>query len=141
MAVETVESAAPSFTQIWGPKEGCDDIGRFSVQSYMSGSLSEDEVTDICKKTCISTLLQKEYWDDADQELDLADCVVLFVQSVYPKNNFYNCYFNNHTFDEDSDLECGKDTSKWGSGKGHRYVFFAMLQGYTADISSVIGRG
>ncbi|KAI4775340.1 hypothetical protein E4T52_09702 [Aureobasidium sp. EXF-3400] len=81
--------AAPSFTQIWGPKAGCDDIGMKSVQTFMLSTLNESQVTDTCKSTCLA-------------------------------NNFWNCYYNNHTFNEKKDLNCSKDTSIWGIAKGHR---------------------
>ncbi|CAD0020839.1 unnamed protein product, partial [Aureobasidium pullulans] len=101
LSVETIKLAAPSFTQVWGPTAGCDDIGMASAQSYISGDMDEEQVTSICKATCMN------------------DCDFLYVQSIYPANNFWNCYFNNHTFDETKDLNCSKDKSIWGMAKGH----------------------
>ncbi|KAH0028750.1 hypothetical protein KCU78_g3542, partial [Aureobasidium melanogenum] len=98
--------AAPSFTQVWGPKAGCDDIGMKSVQTFMLSTLNESQVTDTCKSTCLET----------------PDCMFLYVQLTYPANNFWNCYYNNHTFDEKKDLNCSKDTSIWGIAKGHSVV-------------------
>ncbi|CAD0092127.1 unnamed protein product, partial [Aureobasidium vineae] len=88
LSVSTVKMAAPSFTQVWGPKAGCDDIGQKSVQTIMLATLNESQVTDICKATCIA-------------------------------NHFWNCYYNNHTFDEKKDLNCSKDESIWGTAKGY----------------------
>ncbi|KAH0398953.1 hypothetical protein KCU89_g6708, partial [Aureobasidium melanogenum] len=98
--------AAPSFTQVWGPKAGCDDIGMKSVQTFMLSTLNESQVTDTCKSTCLET----------------PDCMFLYVQLTYPANNFWNCYYNNHTFNEKKDLNCSKDTSIWGIAKGHSVV-------------------
>ncbi|CAD0100225.1 unnamed protein product, partial [Aureobasidium mustum] len=89
LSVSTVKMAAPSFTQVWGPKAGCNDIGMKSVQTFMLSTLNESHVTEICKDTCLA-------------------------------NNFWNCYYNNHTFSEERDLNCSKDTSIWGMAKGHK---------------------
>ncbi|KAL2026555.1 hypothetical protein VTO58DRAFT_102535 [Aureobasidium pullulans] len=106
LSVETVKLAAPSFTQVWGPTAGCDDIGMGSAQSYISGDMDEEQVTTICKATCMKQ----------------DDCDFLYVQSIYPANNFWNCYFNNHTFDETKDLNCSKDKTIWGMAKGHSMI-------------------
>ncbi|KAI5203345.1 hypothetical protein E4T39_04254 [Aureobasidium subglaciale] len=105
-SIITIEKAAPSFTQVWGPKAGCDDTGMSSAQSFMVATMTEEQVTNICKTTCTRS--------------EQADCVFLYVQSIYPANNFWNCYINTHGFDEDRDLNCSKDTSIWGMAKGYR---------------------
>ncbi|KEQ98137.1 hypothetical protein AUEXF2481DRAFT_36634 [Aureobasidium subglaciale EXF-2481] len=105
-SIITVEKAAPSFTQVWGPKAGCDDIGMASAQTFMVATMTEEQVTNICKATCMKQ----------------ANCVFLYVQSIYPANNFWNCYINTHGFDEEKDLECSKDTSIWGMAKGYSVV-------------------
>lgn len=56
LSVSTVKLAAPSFTQVWGPKAGCDDIGMKSVQTFMLSTLNESTVTDTCKDTCLGML-------------------------------------------------------------------------------------
>jgi hypothetical protein len=50
--------AAPTYTQVWGPKVGCDDIGMKSTQTFMLATLNETQVTEICKDTCMSTLTE-----------------------------------------------------------------------------------
>jgi hypothetical protein len=42
------------------------------------------------------------------------------VQSIYPANHFWNCYYNNHAFDEQKDLNCSKDASVFGTAKGYK---------------------
>jgi hypothetical protein len=44
----------------------------------------------------------------------------LMVQSIYPANHFWNCYYNNHAFDEQKDLNCSKDASVFGTAKGYK---------------------
>jgi hypothetical protein len=58
LSVSTVVKAAPTYTQVWGPKVGCDDIGMKSTQTFMLSTLNETQVTDICKATCIRMLAE-----------------------------------------------------------------------------------
>ncbi|KEQ74830.1 hypothetical protein M436DRAFT_80292 [Aureobasidium namibiae CBS 147.97] len=105
-SISTVKKPKPSFTQVWGPKVGCDDVGMKSTQTFMLSTLNESQVTDICKGTCIKK----------------PDCMFLMVQSIYPANHFWNCYYNDHTFNEKKDLNCSKDTSIWGTAKGYNVI-------------------
>jgi hypothetical protein len=58
LSVSTIVKAAPTYTQVWGPKVGCDDIGMKSTQTFMLSTLNETQVTDICKATCIRMLAE-----------------------------------------------------------------------------------
>ncbi|KAI4849358.1 hypothetical protein E4T45_05945 [Aureobasidium sp. EXF-8846] len=101
LSVSTVKMAAPTYTQVWGPKVGCDDIGMKSTQTFMLATLNETQVTEICKDTCMN-------------------CMFLMVQSIYPANHFWNCYYNDHAFNAKKDLNCSKDASIWGTAKGYK---------------------
>ncbi|KAI4765789.1 hypothetical protein E4T52_02837 [Aureobasidium sp. EXF-3400] len=101
LSVSTVKKPAPVFTQVWGPEVGCDDIGMKSAQTFMLATMNESQVTEICQDTCIN-------------------CMFLMVQSIYPANHFWNCYYNDHAFNEKKDLNCSKDTLIWGTAKGYK---------------------
>ncbi|KAI5275892.1 hypothetical protein E4T47_01087 [Aureobasidium subglaciale] len=74
-SIITVEKAAPSFTQVWGPKAGCDDIGMASAQTFMVATMTEEQVTNICKATCMTNNFWNCYINTHgfDEEKDL-DC-------------------------------------------------------------------
>jgi hypothetical protein len=69
LSVSTVKMAAPTYTQVWGPKVGCDDIGMKSTQTFMLATLNETQVTEICKDTCMSMLTRlSQVMEDADRD-------------------------------------------------------------------------
>jgi hypothetical protein len=63
------------------------------------------------------TLLTNE---DTDERSEKPDCMFLMVQSIYPANHFWNCYYNDHPFNAKKDLNCSKDASIWGTAKGYK---------------------
>lgn len=50
---KTVSLAAPTFTQVWGPKAGCLDAG-VSATENLNATATQDEAVVYCKKECSS---------------------------------------------------------------------------------------
>ncbi|GAB7346990.1 hypothetical protein MBLNU459_g3143t1 [Dothideomycetes sp. NU459] len=103
---KTVSLAAPTFTQTWGPKDGCLDLG-VSATASLNATATENDAVAYCQSECSKQ----------------SECDFVWVQNIFPHyggvTSFWECYFNAHPLNETSDVECGQSTRIWGTAIGY----------------------
>jgi len=103
----TLSFAAPTYTPIYGPKAGCADVSSIKSQPLAQGCDNFEDAVSQCQDIC-------------EQE---PTCRFLYVQRMWAnygssKPNF-ECYMNDHEFDESKDLQCGKKEGIFGNARGY----------------------
>ncbi|KAF1346062.1 hypothetical protein BDV97DRAFT_34410 [Delphinella strobiligena] len=107
----TVTLQAPTFTQVWGTKAGCVDPG-FQKSDTLDSLNSLDGMTQAISQ-CQDNCAQLDY------------CAFVFVQYTLPDYNVtpvWKCYYNNHTLNTATDIECGKSETIWGAADGFNAI-------------------
>lgn len=103
----TVSFAAPTYTQIYGPKPGCADVSSFKAQLLEAGCDNYEDAVSRCRDIC-------------DQE---PTCRFLYVQRMFTNYGdaqpHFQCYMNDHELDESKDLQCGKKEGIFGNARGY----------------------
>lgn len=102
----TVSLAAPTYSQNFGPEAGCSFLSAGKAEPLDASITEECEADKACKDLC-------------SQE---PTCKFLFVQRLFQDyggaSPYYQCYMNPQAFDEQRDLQCGRQEGIWGVAKG-----------------------
>ncbi|KAF2170798.1 hypothetical protein M409DRAFT_51054 [Zasmidium cellare ATCC 36951] len=102
----TITLAAPSYTHVWGPQEGCQDTTDRDTLQLSSDVTEKSDARQLCQDWCS----QKSV------------CTGLYVQYMFPAYGvtpFWQCYANDHKFDADTDLLCNLTTNIWGEADAY----------------------
>ncbi|KAK3707624.1 hypothetical protein LTR37_011972 [Vermiconidia calcicola] len=102
----TIEAyAAPTFTQVYGPKAGCADTAKGPSKKLEASVSNLKKATAECQSLC---------------EQD-ADCSFVYVQRMFANDGtqYFQCSFNDHQLDIDSDLNCGRKAGVYGVAVGY----------------------
>lgn len=103
----TLSFAAPTYTQIYGPKSGCADVSSVKTQPLAPGCDKYEDAVSQCQDICA-------------QE---STCRFLYVQRMFTNYGdakpHFQCYMNDHELDESKDLQCGKKEGIFGNARGY----------------------
>ncbi|OQO14050.1 hypothetical protein B0A48_00926 [Cryoendolithus antarcticus] len=105
-ATTTLALAAPSFTQIFGPRAGCNNIGVFNSTDLDTSITDAEVAAQQCKAICKQEPRRKFLW----VQKMLAD-----YGALEPR---FECSLNYEVFDKGTDLVCGGDTGIYGEACG-----------------------
>jgi hypothetical protein len=97
--------AAPTFTKVYGPKAGCEDVAPGSIKKLSPSIAHIRKANYVCKSIC---------------EQD-AKCSFVYVQRLYAESDgtpYFGCMLNEEQFSKGSTLECGKKTGVYGVAMG-----------------------
>ncbi|TKA71293.1 hypothetical protein B0A55_07595 [Friedmanniomyces simplex] len=105
-STSTVALAAPSFTQVFGPKAGCID------QASSGGDQLDASITDIRNAT--------QECQDLCAQIGL--CEHVYVQRLFTDYGtvapYFECSFNDQHLNVTRDLQCGNRVGTWDAAVG-----------------------
>lgn len=106
-STSVVTLAAPHYTQVFGPKAGCADVAaNFTAEQLPNTITDETEAMQKCQGMCT----QK------------GECEHVFVQQMLTDygdaKSYWECFFNDHTLVESTDLDCGQREGTYGKALG-----------------------
>ncbi|GAB7364204.1 hypothetical protein MBLNU230_g4755t1 [Neophaeotheca triangularis] len=106
-ATATVTLAAPTFTQVFGPRTGCMDVAaNFKAEQLPNNVKGEGEAAQKCKDMCTQR----------------GNCEHVYVQHMMADYGstlpYFECFFNDHCLSEETDLECGQRPGTYGRAIG-----------------------
>ncbi|KAK5166595.1 uncharacterized protein LTR77_008138 [Saxophila tyrrhenica] len=105
-ATLTETYAAPTFTQVYGPKAGCADTAAGSPVALDPSITNMWKATDECKAIC-----QQD-----------ANCEFVYVQKLFSESNgkpYFGCTMNAQHLDEEKDLDCKRKAGVYGVAVGY----------------------
>ena len=105
-STKTVALAAPTFTQVFGPKAGCIDQMAATAFNLDPSVTDVNNATLECKGLCTQDRL----------------CQHVYVQIMFTDYGttepYFECYFNQRRLNVTRDLECGNREGTWGEACG-----------------------
>lgn len=105
-STSTLSLAAPTFTQVYGPAAGCEDISVRPALQLNSTITGSDAANELCHGWC-------------KQE---PQCAFLYVQQMFTDYGttlpYFMCYGNDHKLNVTADLLCGLAEGIYGTACG-----------------------
>lgn len=102
----TVSLAAPTYSQNFGPKDGCSFLNAGRAEALANTITEPCEADKACQEIC-------------SQE---PTCKFLYVQQLFADYGgatpYYQCYMSEKDLDEKRDLMCGREKGQFGTANG-----------------------
>ncbi|KAK5119874.1 hypothetical protein LTR85_007200 [Meristemomyces frigidus] len=96
----------PTFTQVFGPTAGCEDIAKGPAQQLDTSITDVQDAIQQCKDACTQ----------------ISSCAFVYVQHLFTDwgntTPHFECWFGDHHLDAAADLECGLEVGVWGVANG-----------------------